>query len=102
MKNDKSISAPLDWLLEPGDIGVKYLAMRDLLKSGDKEIRPVKKAAHENGPIAEVLAKMHEEGWERPAGYYPGTRAQIDEIPLALGASPAIDGASQSLLLRAT
>jgi len=63
----------LDWLLEPDDIGVKYLAMRDLVAAGGKEFAAVKKSAHTAGPIAAVLAKMHPEGyWEQPgAGYYP-------------------------------
>jgi hypothetical protein len=95
MKDTVVKTDPLEWLLEPDDIGVKYLAMRDLLKAGDKEIRAVKKAAHEAGPIAQVLAKMHEEGyWEQPgAGYYPKYTGTVWSVILLaqLGASPAID-----------
>jgi len=85
----------IDWLLEPGDIGVKYLAMRDLLGAGSPELLPVKQSAHSEGPIATVLAKMQPEGyWEIPGhGYYPkytGTAWSV--ILLAqLGASPEID-----------
>ena len=49
----------LKWLLEDGDIGVKYLAMRDLLHAGAADIEPVKQAAHTDGPIAVILNKMH-------------------------------------------
>ena len=48
----------LDWLLEPGDIGVKYLALRDLLDTGAAELSTVQKLAHSEGPIATVLSKM--------------------------------------------
>ncbi|OGN94520.1 MAG: hypothetical protein A2Y89_07550 [Chloroflexi bacterium RBG_13_51_18] len=41
---EKARTNTLDWLLEPGDIGVKYLAMRDLVKASAKELMPVKQA----------------------------------------------------------
>ena len=88
----------LKWLLEPGDIGVKYLAMRDLVGSDEKELMAAKKKAHAEGPIAKVLEKMAKEGyWVQPgAGYYPkytgtvwsiillaqlGTSIEMDEQP---------------------
>lgn len=84
----------LKWLLEDSDIGVKYLAMRDLLHAGD-ELQPVKKAAHTDGPIAAVLDKMHAEGyWEQSgAGYYPKYTGTVwSVIMLAqLGASVEMD-----------
>ena len=84
----------LKWLLEDGDIGVKYLAMRDLLHAGD-ELQPVKKAAHTDGPIAAVLDKVHAEGyWEQSgAGYYPKYTGTVwSVIMLAqLGASVEMD-----------
>ena len=49
----------MDWLLEKNDIGVKYLAMRDLFKTDTEELLAVKKLAHQEGPIAVVLSKMH-------------------------------------------
>ena len=63
----------LSWLLEPDSPGVRYLAMRDLLKSPKSELAAARKAAHRSGPIAVVLSKMEEEGyWSEPgAGYNP-------------------------------
>ncbi|MBN2239490.1 MAG: nitrogen fixation protein NifH [Dehalococcoidales bacterium] len=63
----------LDWLLEPDDIGVRYLALRDLVKEDGRELENAKKQAHAEGPIAEVLSNMDEEGfWAKPgAGYFP-------------------------------
>jgi hypothetical protein len=95
VKVPKVKTSLLDWLLESEDTGVRYLAMRDLLQAGDKEIQAAKKAAHENGPIAAVLAKMQEEGyWEQPGhGYYPKYTGTVWSVILLaqLGASPAVD-----------
>ncbi len=85
----------LKWLLEDGDIGVKYLAMRDLLHTGAADLAAVKTSAHTGGPIAVVLDKMHPEGyWEQPgAGYYPKYTGTVwSVIVLAqLGASVEMD-----------
>ncbi len=85
----------LDWLLEPNDIGVRYLAMRDLVEADEKETLAVKKMAHSGGPIAQVLANMNKEGyWEQPgAGYYPKYKGTVWSIILLaqLGASIEID-----------
>jgi hypothetical protein len=72
-KEGKSINTLLDWLLEPGDPGVRYLALRDIVKAGVKELTEAKKTAHAQGPIAAVLASMNKEGyWGKPGpGYYP-------------------------------
>lgn len=95
MKNSKSGTDPLEWLLETDDIGVKYLAMRDILKSGDKEIKAVKKLAHAEGPISKVLENMKDNGyWVRPGpGYNPKYTGTVWSIILLaqLGASPEID-----------
>jgi len=86
---------PVDWLLEAEDIGVKYLALHDLVEHDEKELMTAREKAHTEGPIAQVLSKMEKEGyWEKPgAGYYPkytGTVWSI--ITLAqLGASIEID-----------
>lgn len=74
----------LDWLLEPGDPGVRYLALRDLVKEVGKELETAKKAAHEKGPIAKVLKNMHPEGyWEVPgAGYNPKYTSTVWSIML--------------------
>ena len=53
----------IDWLLEPGDIGVKFLTMRDLIKTDDKELESVKIQAHQKGPIAFIMEKMRKEGY---------------------------------------
>lgn len=93
-KADKQNSA-LDWLLESGDIGVRYLAMRDLLNTTPGELIEVKKSAHADGPIATVLDKMNPEGyWEQPgSGYYPKYSGTVWSVILLaqLGASPEID-----------
>jgi len=85
----------LQWLLEPSDIGVKYLAMRDLLETDAKELMAAKKGAHTEGPIAQVLAKMNKEGyWEQPGvGYYPKYTGTVWSIILLsqLGASIEMD-----------
>ncbi len=72
-KEASAANSPLDWLLEPDNPGVRYLALRDLVKANAKELAAAKKAAHTEGPITEVLAQMDKEGyWERPgAGYFP-------------------------------
>ncbi len=88
-------SKALDWLLEDDATGVRYLALRDLVKADVKEVQTAGKKAHAQGPIAHILAKMHKEGyWEKPdAGYspkYTGTGWSV--ILLAqLGASISMD-----------
>jgi hypothetical protein len=95
MKDNKAKTDPLDWLLEPDDIGVKYLAMRDLLQTGGKELLAVEKAAHIDGPIAAVLAKMQKEGyWEKPGpGYNPKYTGTVWSVILLaqLGADLKMD-----------
>jgi hypothetical protein len=85
----------MQWLLEPGDIGVKYLALRDLLELDEKELTAAGKKAHAEGPIAKVLEKMEKEGyWVQPgAGYYPKYRGTVWSIILLsqLGASIEMD-----------
>src|SRR5512135_102106 len=92
---NRDLRSSTDWLLESSNIGVRFLAMRDLIKAGAKELDSAKKEAHQEGPIAVVLSKMKKEGyWERPgAGYQPtyfGTAWSV--ILLAqLGASIELD-----------
>lgn len=63
----------LEWLLEPGDPGVRYLALRDLVHAKGEELAGARKLAHAEGPIAAILSRMDPEGyWEKPgAGYLP-------------------------------
>jgi hypothetical protein len=83
----------LSWLLETDTPGVRYLALRDLLDtpSNDPELLAARRAAHEHGHIAKILAKMEKEGyWVKPGpGYNPKYRSTVwSIITLAqLGAS---------------
>lgn len=85
----------LEWLMEPNDIGVRYLALRDLVEADENETRAAKKKAHSEGPIAQVLANMNTEGyWGQPGtGYYPKYKGSVWSIILLaqLGASIKVD-----------
>lgn len=89
----KLSSNVLDWLLEPDDIGVRYLAMRDLVKANAAELESVKKAAHTRGPIAEVLSKMDNEGfWVKPGpGYLPKYTSSVWSVILLAQLGATID-----------
>jgi hypothetical protein len=88
---------PVSWLLEKDDPSVRYLALRDLkeLSSDDRELRAARKAAHQQGRIAAILAEMDKAGfWVEPGpGYNPKYRSTVWAlIALAqLGASIAED-----------
>ena len=88
---------PLDWLLETGDPGVRYLALRDLLDypADDPVLIEAQKQAHTQGPIAIVLDKMDVDGfWAEPgAGYNPKYFSTVWSIILLaqLGASVHVD-----------
>ena len=90
-------SDSLPWLLEAGDPGVRYLALRDLLAlpAGDAELAAAQRAAHVAGPIATVLDAMEGDGyWAEPGpGYLPKYRSTVWSIVLLaqLGASVAVD-----------
>jgi hypothetical protein len=73
VKGDNSIDRVLDWLLEPNTPGVKYLALRDLVKTDIKELAAAKQEAHTSGPIADILSNIEKEGfWVKPGpGYSP-------------------------------
>ena len=87
----------LAWLLEAETPAVRYLALRDLLDfpSADPELRAARRIAHQEGPIAAILAAMDPEGyWAKPgAGYNPKYRSTVWSIILLaqLGASVAED-----------
>jgi hypothetical protein len=82
---------PTNWLLETEDPGVRYLALRDIVEAGDKEIKAARAKAHREGPIAQILANMGPEGyWVQPGTVYsPKCRGTVwSIISLAqLGAS---------------
>ena len=78
VKGKNSTNEVLNWLLEPDDIGVRYLALRDLVDAGTRELVTAQKMAHISGPIAEILSKMDKEGsWvqlePRPYPMHDGT-----------------------------
>jgi len=95
MKGNKTAQAPISWLLETDNVGVRYLAMRDLVVTDKKEFVAAKKTAHTEGPITQILANMNKDGyWERPgAGYNPKYRGTVWSLILLsqLGASIEMD-----------
>ncbi|MCC6801601.1 MAG: nitrogen fixation protein NifH [Anaerolineae bacterium] len=87
----------LNWLLETGDPGVRYLALRDLAdcSDDDSDLLNALDAAHHAGAIPAILANMSEAGyWAEPGpGYDPKYRSTVWSIILLaqLGASAAHD-----------
>ncbi len=85
----------INWLLEPTDIGIRYLTMRDFIQTEPDIINTVRIAAHTEGPIAQVMKHMFKEGyWEKSgAGYYPKYTGTVWSIILLaqLGASIEVD-----------
>jgi len=85
----------LDWLLEPGEPGARYLALRDLADPDPSELAKARIQAHRDGPIARVLDKMNPEGyWAKPkAGYSPKYTGTVWSVILLsqLGASIEMD-----------
>ena len=82
--SDQLKGDPLDWLLEPGSPGVRYLALRDLVDGDGRELRTARRAAHRDGPIGGVLAEMDPSGyWVEPGpGYNPKYRSTVWSIVL--------------------
>jgi hypothetical protein len=93
--NGKIAENSLVWLLEPDDLGVQYLTLRDLVGTDAKELANASRQAHKKGQIALILNNMQKEGyWEKPgAGYYPKYRGTVWSLILLaqLGASTEID-----------
>jgi hypothetical protein len=71
----------LTWLLDTETSGVRYMAMRDLLdyEDDDPELAEARGKAHSDGPIAQILDEMEDEGyWVRAgAGYNPKYRSAV-------------------------
>jgi len=71
----------LAWLLEENSPNVRYLALRDLMDcpTDDHDLVAAQNAAYKNGPIAEILSHMNEEGyWLKPgAGYNQKYRSTV-------------------------
>jgi hypothetical protein len=77
-KNSQHNGAALPWLLEPDSPGARYLALRDLVDAPKAaELSAARKAAHQKGPIANILRNMDDEGyWVRGGpGYNPKYRS---------------------------
>ena len=93
--NYKLYKNTIDWLIQPDNIGIRYLALRDLTNSSEHELNQAREKAHHEGQIAHVLARMEKNGyWEQPgAGYYPKYTGTVWSIILLaqLGASIDID-----------
>jgi hypothetical protein len=70
---------PTNWLLEPDDPGVRYLALRDMVEASKKEVKVARRRAHKEGPIAKILDKMNPEGyWVKPGpGYLPKVKSIV-------------------------
>jgi hypothetical protein len=87
----------IDWLLETDEPGVRYLALRDLvtLPSDEAELVSAREKAHHEGPIAGILAEMHESGYwvEAGPGYNPKYHGTVWSVLLLaqLGASAGLD-----------
>jgi hypothetical protein len=85
----------LEWLLEPQDAAVRYLARRDLTSCGLEELMFLQEKAHASGPIVRILDNMQPEGyWVQPgAGYYPKYTGTVWSVILLsqLGGSLDID-----------
>ena len=90
-------SDSLPWLLESENLGVRYLALRDLfdILPDDKKLKSVRKSAHREGPIAVVLSNMEKDGyWVKSGpGYNPKYRSTVWALILLaeLGASARED-----------
>ena len=67
---DQPYDDSLGWLLEEDSPGVRYLAMRDLLDfpADDEDFITARSKAHVDGPIADILNQMDDEGFWKKAG----------------------------------
>jgi hypothetical protein len=84
---------PTDWLLEEDNPGVRYLALRDIVDAGEKEVKEARQKAHSDSPISEILSNMDEEGfWVKPeAGYFPMYKGTVWAIISLAQLGAAID-----------
>jgi hypothetical protein len=85
----------LEWLLEPQDPAVRYLARRDLTSCTLDELIFLQEKAHAAGPIPAILDRMNTAGyWVQPgAGYYPKYTGTVWSLVMLsqLGASLDVD-----------
>ncbi len=80
-------------MLEPDETGVRYLALRDIVDAGEKDLAVVREKAHTTGFINQVLAEMNREGyWVKPgAGYSPKYRGTVWSVILLAQLGASID-----------
>lgn len=85
---DRLNGSSLEWLLEEESPGVRYLAMRDLLDypADSTDLGEARNTAHTDGPIADIICQMDDEGFWAKAGpgYLPKYRSTVWSI-IALG-----------------
>ena len=67
---------PTNWLMEEENPAVRYLALRDLVDAGVKEVKTARAKAHKEGPIAVILDNMSPEGWWVHPGYVYAPKMQ--------------------------
>ncbi len=101
----------LEWLLEPADVGVRYLALRDLvgLDKDDPTMADARQKAHSSDPIARILDNMHPEGYWSKAGpgYSPKYRSTVwvlillAQLGASVNADPRITTACEYLMSHA-
>ena len=68
---------PTEWLLQENNPPVRYLALRDLLGRGERdvEVSEAKARIMEVGPVPKILAKQNPDGsWEVPEDFYSRTK----------------------------
>lgn len=87
----------LSWLLEDENLGVRYLAIRDILQvsENDPQLIAAREKAHREAPISKILDAMKPEGyWVTPgAGYSCKYKSGVWSIIMLaqLGASVEMD-----------
>jgi hypothetical protein len=87
MTSDKRLNGDsLAWLLEKENPEIRFLALRDLvgLDDQDPDLKAMREAAHQQGPIAQILEKMNPEGfWQKPGpGYGPKYKSTVWSLML--------------------
>jgi hypothetical protein len=74
----------LDWLLEPSDPGVRFLALRDLLGAppDDKDLLAARRATVRRSPVRNILEAQDREGyWVKPGtGYTPKYTSTVWQV----------------------
>lgn len=81
MKSERGV---LDWLLEKGDPGVRFFALRDLMgaPTDDPELRAARRATVRVSPVKEILAAQEKGGYwvKSGAGYGPKYKGTVWQV----------------------